>query len=80
MHHQEAIGTEASDQVDCLYWLPIVKMLMRYPLPGRDNEFLEMNRLRLRAAVGLLTGHTILRGSPVQTWTYRMARMPTVRT
>jgi hypothetical protein len=37
------------------------KMLMRYPLPSRANELLEMRRLRLRAAVGLLTGHTTLR-------------------
>ena len=49
--HQEAYGTEASGQVDCLYWLPAVKN----PLPGRDNELLAIRRLRLRAAVGLLT-------------------------
>ena len=36
-------------------------MLMRYPLPGRANETLAMSRLRLRAAVGLLTGHTTLK-------------------
>jgi hypothetical protein len=35
-------------------------MLMRYPLPGRANELLAMSKLRLRAAVGLLTGHTSL--------------------
>jgi predicted Zn-ribbon and HTH transcriptional regulator len=34
---------------------------MRYPLPSRANEFLAMSKLRLRAAVGLLTGHTSLR-------------------
>jgi hypothetical protein len=37
------------------------KVLMRYPLPSRANELLAMNRLRLRAASGLLTGHTSLR-------------------
>jgi hypothetical protein len=37
------------------------KVLLRYPLPSRANELLAMNRLRLRAAVGLLTGHTSLR-------------------
>ena len=37
------------------------KMLMRYPLPGRANELLAMSRLRLRASVGLLTGHTTLK-------------------
>jgi hypothetical protein len=37
------------------------KVLMRYPLPSRANELLAMNKLRLRAAVGLLTGHTSLR-------------------
>jgi hypothetical protein len=37
------------------------KMLMRYPLPGRANELLARSRLRLRAAVGLLTGLTTLR-------------------
>jgi hypothetical protein len=37
------------------------KMLMRYPRPGRANEFLAMSRLRLRAPVGLLTNHTTLR-------------------
>jgi hypothetical protein len=36
-------------------------MLIRYPLPGRANELLAMSKLRLRAAVGLLAGHTILR-------------------
>jgi hypothetical protein len=34
---------------------------MRYPLPSRANELLAMNKLRLRTAVGLLTGHTSLR-------------------
>jgi hypothetical protein len=34
---------------------------MRYPLPSRFNKLLVMNKLRLRAAVGLLTGHTSLR-------------------
>ena len=29
-------------------------------MPGRANEFLVMGGLRLRAAVGLLTGHTTL--------------------
>jgi hypothetical protein len=37
------------------------KVLMRYPLPSKDNELLAMNKLRLRAAVGLLAGHTSLR-------------------
>jgi predicted Zn-ribbon and HTH transcriptional regulator len=34
---------------------------MRYPLPSKANELLAMNKLRLRAAVGLLTGQTSLR-------------------
>jgi hypothetical protein len=34
---------------------------MRYPLPSRANELLALNKLRLRGAVGLLTGHTNLR-------------------
>jgi predicted Zn-ribbon and HTH transcriptional regulator len=34
---------------------------MRYPLPSRANELLAINKLRLRAAVGLLTGHRSLR-------------------
>ena len=34
---------------------------MRYPLPSRANELLATCKLRLRAAVGLLTGHTSLR-------------------
>jgi hypothetical protein len=34
---------------------------MRYTLPGRVNELLAISKLRLRAAVGLLTGHTSLR-------------------
>jgi hypothetical protein len=34
---------------------------MRYSLPSRASELLAMNKLRLRAAVGLLTGHTSLR-------------------
>ena len=38
-------------------------MLMRYPLSSRANELLAMNKLRLRAAVGLLTGHTSLRAN-----------------
>jgi hypothetical protein len=33
---------------------------MRYPLPGGAKELLVMSRLRRRAAVGLLTGHTTL--------------------
>jgi hypothetical protein len=36
-------------------------MLRRYPLPSRTNEFLAMSKLRIRTAVGLLTGHTTLR-------------------
>jgi ribonuclease HI len=36
-------------------------VLMRYPLPSRASELLAMNKLRLRVAVGLLTGHTSLR-------------------
>jgi predicted Zn-ribbon and HTH transcriptional regulator len=34
---------------------------MRYSLPSRASELLAMHKLRLRAAVGLLTGHTKLR-------------------
>ena len=34
---------------------------MRYPLPSTANELLAMSKLRLRAAVGLLTGHKSLR-------------------
>jgi hypothetical protein len=37
------------------------KVLMRYSLPSRASELLAMNKLRLRVAVGLLTGHTSLR-------------------
>jgi hypothetical protein len=37
------------------------KVLMSYLLPSRASELLVMNRSRLRAAVGLLTGHTKLR-------------------
>jgi predicted Zn-ribbon and HTH transcriptional regulator len=37
------------------------KVLMSYLLPSRASELLAMNRSRLRAAVGLLTGHTKLR-------------------
>jgi hypothetical protein len=33
---------------------------MRYPVSSRANELLAMSRLILRAAVGLLTGHTTL--------------------
>jgi hypothetical protein len=33
---------------------------MRYPLPSRANKLLAMSKLRLRAALGLLTGHTSL--------------------
>jgi hypothetical protein len=36
-------------------------MLIKYPLPSRSNKLLAMSKLRLRAAVGLLTGHTTLR-------------------
>ena len=36
-------------------------MLMRFPIPGTANKFLVISRLRLRAAVGLLTDHTTLR-------------------
>jgi predicted Zn-ribbon and HTH transcriptional regulator len=36
-------------------------VLMRYPLPSTANELLAMSKLRLRAAVGLLTGHITLR-------------------
>jgi hypothetical protein len=34
---------------------------MRCPLPSKAYELLTMNKLRLRAAVGLLTGHASLR-------------------
>jgi hypothetical protein len=37
------------------------KVLMRYRLPSKASELLAMSKLRLRAAVGLLTGHTSLR-------------------
>ena len=37
------------------------KMLMRYCLPSRANKLLAVGKLRLRAVVGLLTGHTNLR-------------------
>ena len=37
------------------------KILMGYLLPSTANEYLAMSSLRLRAAVGLLTGHTSLR-------------------
>jgi hypothetical protein len=37
------------------------KMQMRYSLASRANELLAMNKMRLRAAVGLLRGHTTLR-------------------
>ena len=36
-------------------------MLLRYPLPSRAKELLAVGKLRLRAAVWLLTGHTSLR-------------------
>ena len=36
------------------------KTLMRYLLFSRGNELLVVSTLRLRAAVGLLTGHTTL--------------------
>jgi hypothetical protein len=36
-------------------------MLMRYPLASKANELLGMNNVTLRAAVGLLIGHTNLR-------------------
>jgi hypothetical protein len=35
--------------------------VIRYLVSGRANELLEISRLRLRAAVGLLVGHTALR-------------------
>ena len=37
------------------------KMLMRYSLSSRANELPAKSKLRLKAAVGLLTGHTALR-------------------
>jgi hypothetical protein len=37
------------------------KMLRRYSLSSRANRLLAMSKLRLRAGVGLLTGHTSLR-------------------
>jgi hypothetical protein len=37
------------------------KVLMSYPLSSRASELLAMSKWRLRAAVGLLTGHTGLR-------------------
>ena len=35
-------------------------MLMRHPLPSRAKELLATSKLKLRAVVGLLTGHTTL--------------------
>jgi hypothetical protein len=52
--NEEAFGTGASGQVDCLCWLPTVQMLMRYRLPEWANEQLALSRWGLRAAVGLL--------------------------
>jgi hypothetical protein len=37
------------------------KVLMRYSLPSRASELLAMSKLRLRLAVGLLTGYSSLR-------------------
>jgi hypothetical protein len=37
------------------------KVLMSYLLPSGASELLAINKLRLRAAVGLLTGYTTLR-------------------
>ncbi|XP_032685191.1 uncharacterized protein LOC116850698 [Odontomachus brunneus] len=37
------------------------KQLMEQPSPGRANELLAMNRLRLKVGLGLLTGHITLR-------------------
>jgi hypothetical protein len=34
---------------------------VKLPLPNRAKEFLAVSKLRLRTAVGLLTGHTSLR-------------------
>jgi hypothetical protein len=53
------------------------KILMRYPLPSRANELLAVSRLRLRAAVGLLTGHTILTAHLYKLG-HKTARMPAV--
>jgi hypothetical protein len=39
---------------------PESKMLMRYPLPSRASELIAVSKLMLRAAVGLLIGHTTL--------------------
>ena len=36
------------------------KMMMRFSLPTRANQLLAKSKLRLRAAVGLLTDHTSL--------------------
>jgi hypothetical protein len=55
------------------------KVLMRYPLASRASELLSTSKLRLRAALGLLTGHTT-EGAFAQTWAHRKARMPTVWT
>jgi hypothetical protein len=54
------------------------KVLMSYLLPSRGNELLAMNKLRLRAAVGLLTGHTSLRAHLHKVGHTGRARMPTV--
>jgi hypothetical protein len=35
--------------------------MMRYPLPSRANKLIAMSKFRLRAVIGLLTGHTRLR-------------------
>jgi len=41
--------------------LPQSKTLMSEPLPSRKKELQTMSRPKLKAAVGLITGHTTLR-------------------
>ena len=55
------------------------KVLMSYPLTSRANGLLAMSRLRLRAAVGLLTGHTTLKSSFPRARTRRRARMVMIK-
>jgi hypothetical protein len=55
------------------------KMLMRYPLPSTANELLAMSKVRLRAAVGLLTGHTCLRAHLYKFGHAERHKKPTVR-
>jgi hypothetical protein len=55
------------------------KVLMRYPLPSRGKELLAVSKLRIRAAVGLLTDHASLRAYSYKLGYTESARIPTVR-